>query len=206
MIHIFNYMFRGFYFIRIKVNALVTKLLLPFLLKGNKVEMSSRIESNGLPVIRNKGKFKIGFNVKLNNGFLYNQIGRQQKCFFIIGDQAELVIGNDVGLSGVAIVCMKSIKIGNNVKIGENTVIYDTDFHSLNFLDRRSSTEDRSKIRTASVDIGDDVFIGAHTTILKGVNIGERSIVAAGSVVTKNIPAGEIWGGNPIKYIRNIYE
>jgi acetyltransferase-like isoleucine patch superfamily enzyme len=48
------------------------------------------------------------------------------------------------------------------------------------------------------------VFIGARCIILKGVTIGEKSIVAAGSVVTKNIPEGEVWGGNPAKFIKKI--
>ncbi|NUN07804.1 MAG: acyltransferase [Ignavibacteriaceae bacterium] len=200
------FLFRIGYFIRLQINKVLTKIVFPFILKGNKVKYANIVRSNGIPVIRNKGKFMIGKNLTINNGFLYNQIGRQQKCFFIVGENAELKIGHNVGMSGVAIVCLKSIQIGDNVKIGGNTVIYDTDFHSLNFLDRRSSSEDRSKIGTASVDIGDDVFIGAHTTILKGVSIGEKSIIAAGSVVTKNIPAGEIWGGNPVKWIRSIYE
>jgi len=54
------------------------------------------------------------------------------------------------------------------------------------------------------VSIGDQVFIGAHTTILKGVTIGENSIIGACSLVVNDIPSNEIWGGNPAKYLGKI--
>jgi len=54
--------------------------------------------------------------------------------------------------------------------------------------------------------IQEGAFVGASSIILKGVTIGKHSIVAAGSVVSKSIPAGEIWGGNPAKFIRKTEE
>lgn len=54
------------------------------------------------------------------------------------------------------------------------------------------------------VVIKNGVFIGANSIILKGVTIGEKAIVGAGSVVTRSIPDGEIWAGNPAKFIRKI--
>jgi acetyltransferase-like isoleucine patch superfamily enzyme len=54
-----------------------------------------------------------------------------------------------------------------------------------------------------SIKIGNNVFIGAHSTILKGVTIGENAIVGACSVVTKSIPANQIWGGNPARFIKH---
>lgn len=56
----------------------------------------------------------------------------------------------------------------------------------------------------APVVIGNDVFIGVKCIILKGVTIGDGAIIGAGSVVTKSIPANQIWAGNPAKYIREI--
>ena len=58
--------------------------------------------------------------------------------------------------------------------------------------------------KTAPIRIGNHVFIGARCIIGKGITIGEKSIVAAGSVVTKNIPPKEMWGGNPAKFIKPI--
>ena len=51
--------------------------------------------------------------------------------------------------------------------------------------------------------IEDDVFVGTSCLILKGVTIGARSVIAAGSVVTHNVPPDEIWGGNPAKFIKS---
>jgi acetyltransferase-like isoleucine patch superfamily enzyme len=67
---------------------------------------------------------------------------------------------------------------------------------------RNSIPEDRSDVSVAPVVIKDGAFIGGHSTILKGVTIGERAIVGAGSVVRQNIPADEIWAGNPAKSVR----
>ena len=82
-------------------------------------------------------------------------------------------------------------------------MIFDTDFHSLDWRDRKDGT-DITKRKKASVVIKDLVFIGAHSIILKGVTIGEKSIVGAGSVVAKDIPDGEVWAGNPAKFVRRV--
>ena len=71
-------------------------------------------------------------------------------------------------------------------------------------MNRRNKHSDALDIKTGPIIIEDDVFIGAHTTILKGVTIGNKSIIGAGSVVSRSIPPGEIWAGNPIKRIREI--
>jgi acetyltransferase-like isoleucine patch superfamily enzyme len=149
-------------------------------------------------------KVSIGHHFMMNNGTLNNKIGRQQPCFFIVAKNGELVIRDNAGISATAIVCWNRIEIGNNVRIGGGTVIYDTDFHSLNYLDRIPVPEITDNIKTAPILINDNVFIGAHSTILKGVTIGKNSIVGACSVVTKNIPENEVWAGNPAKFIREL--
>ena len=160
--------------------------------------------SNGIPFIRvNKnGEFWIGDYFKMNNGEHFNPIGRQQQCFFIV--KGKLRIGNNSGMSSTAIICHNAISIGDNVKIGGNTVIYDTDFHSLDAEERRRFIENKKKIMTKPIIICNNVFVGAHSTILKGVVIGENSIIGACSVVTKSIPSNEVWGGNPAKFIRSL--
>jgi acetyltransferase-like isoleucine patch superfamily enzyme len=155
-------------------------------------------------VSENGGQLIIGNDFTINSGRWYNRIGRQQVSMLIVGDNAVLKIGDNVGISGTAIICLRAITIGNNVKIGGNTVIYDSDFHSLEPAQRSRIPEDLSDVRTAPVVIGANAFIGAHTTILKGVTIGENSVVGAGSVVRGNIPPGEIWAGNPATFIRNV--
>ena len=169
----------------------------------NGVNFSS-FRSKGIPFINVSlgGTLIIGKNFWMNNKIFANPIGRVQRCSIVVGNGAKLVIGENVGMSSTAIVCYDNIEIGDNVNLGGNTVIYDTDFHSLNFMDRRNRKKDIENTNTSPVKIGNDVFIGAHTTILKGIEIGENSIVGASSVVTRNVPSNEIWAGNPAKLIR----
>lgn len=176
------------------------------LLKGNKINYGSGLVSNGIPKIKlfHNSKFVIGTYFRMNNGGQFNMIGRQQPCSFVILDYANLSIGDHVGMSSTAIFCSLRITIGNYVKFGGNTCIYDTDFHSLNYLDRKDTLLDKSNAKALEVKIGNNVFVGAHSTILKGVSIGDNSIIGACSLITRNIPSNQIWGGNPAKFIRNI--
>lgn len=94
-----------------------------------------------------------------------------------------------------------SVAIGNNVKIGAYVLITDTDAHPLDYLARRTSNDGT---KSAPIVIEDDVRVGAHSIILKGVTIGARSIIGAGSVVTKSIPADCVAAGNPCKVIKRL--
>ncbi|MFS0559945.1 sugar O-acetyltransferase [Terribacillus sp. 179-K 1B1 HS] len=92
---------------------------------------------------------------------------------------------------------MEKVDIGDNCMIGPNVGIY-TAGHSIQPAGR---TEEGYAI---PITIGNDVWIGGSCTILAGVTIGDNSIVAAGSVVTKDVPANTIAAGNPAKHIKNI--
>ncbi len=175
------------------IHTPIAKLL--FILNGVNYGEELRVRGLMKIFVTRRGNVRIGRRLRVNSGENYNVIGRQQKCIFWV--EGVLTIKDDVGISASAIICNHQITIGNNVVIGGNTVIYDTDFHSLDFRQRNDSKRDRVNARSAPVKIGDNVFIGAHSTILKGVTIGDNSVVGACSVVAKNIPANEIWAGNP---------
>lgn len=164
----------------------------------------SNFNNHGWPRVNvgKGGKCVIGKDFRSNNREMSNPIGRFNRCSIIVGNKGTLIIGKNVGMSSTAIVCRQHIEIGDNVNLGGNVVIYDTDFHSLNAESRLDSKTDKAETRKASVKIGDSAFIGGHSTILKGVEIGENSIVGACSVVTKNIPPNEIWAGNPAKFLK----
>lgn len=146
----------------------------------------------------------LGERVALNSELSANPIGRSGRCILFVDRGAELRIGNDVGMSGCAIVARRRVSIGDRTKLGGGTCIYDTDFHSLDPVHRREDASDREHTAHKPVEIGSDVFIGAHSTILKGVKIGDRSIVGACSVVTRDIPPDEIWAGNPARMLRKV--
>lgn len=173
----------------------------------NGVDFGRNVKSmkavTGLVVNRKAGKVVIGDNVVFNN---YGDQSWYCKCKLMVREGASLSIGNDVGMNGVLIYCNESISIGNYVKIGGGTRIFDTDHHSLDYMARREYAKDAMGCVSRPITIEDDVFIGAGCIVGKGVTIGARSIVAAGSVVVKNIPSGEIWGGNPARFIRKITE
>ena len=203
-------MFRILYKVARKINRVlyynVHTVVTYVRLKGNKVKVGRNFRSNGSPMIDvwDGGKMHIGDNVTLNNGHRYNPIGRQQPCMFVVRNSGQLTIGSNSGMSATAIVCTQSIQIGDFVKIGGNTVIYDTDFHSLDASQRADITVDITNTKSDSISIGNHVFIGAHSTILKGVSIGHHSIIGACSVVTRDVPPNEIWGGSPAKFIKKI--
>jgi acetyltransferase-like isoleucine patch superfamily enzyme len=180
--------------------TILTKMLLYL----NKIEVGRSLKSTGVPFVSctKGGKGSIGNNFKMHNILSGNPIGRAQRCIIVIGPKGNLNIGNNVGMSFCAINCKQNIQIKDNVVIGGGTCIYDSDFHPLDVNERNAKNNDT--IMAADVVIEDNVFIGTNSTILKGVTIGMNSIVGACSVVTKSIPPGEIWGGNPAKFIRKI--
>ncbi|CAM4099695.1 Transferase [Zobellia roscoffensis] len=172
--------------------------------KGNKVRFKT-YSSTGAPyvMVARGGEMSIGNSFTMNNGIHGNPIGCYDKCTFFIDNGAELRIGKNVGMSQGAIICHHKITIGDNVKIGGGAKIYDTDFHALDPI-IRASKEDILHKAKAEVQIKNNAFIGAFSIILKGVIIGENSIVGAGSVVAKSIPDNQIWAGNPAKFIREV--
>lgn len=112
---------------------------------------------------------------------------------------ARLVIGRGFGMTGGTICAEESITIGDDVWVGGNCTITDTDFHPLILEERLAHPLDGA---TAPVVIEDGVFIGMQSLVLKGVRIGARSVIGAGSVVTRDIPPGVVAAGNPARVIR----
>lgn len=151
-------------------------------------------------------EFTIGDNFSLTSGDGFNPLCRGLKAHINLEENATLIIGDNVGMSSPTIWCANSIKIGNDVKVGANCVLLDTDCHNLDYkLRREESNLKRNEcvIKTAPIIIENDVMIGANCVILKGVTIGARSVIAAGSIVTKDIPSDCVAGGNPATVIRN---
>lgn len=177
-----------------------------FMMRGNAVR-HGRFSINGIPIIsvdRKKSGITIGENLRMNSGNADNWIGFPTRCSLVALDGANIRIGDNVGMSQTAICAVGAdITIGNHTLLGGGVKIYSSDFHSLNYMDRRDYKVADSKNRnSAPIVIGEDCFIGAGTIILKGVTIGPRTIIGAGSVVTKPIPADCIAGGNPCKVLR----
>ncbi len=115
---------------------------------------------------------------------------------------AKIRIGNRVGISGGSICAARLIEIGDDTLLGANVTIADTDFHSLYPAHRAGHSH--PTIGIAAVRIGKRVLIGTNAIVLKGVSIGNNSVIGGGSVVTKSIPENCIAAGNPCKVIREL--
>jgi acetyltransferase-like isoleucine patch superfamily enzyme len=173
------------------------------ILKKENVKIMGQIPFKGIPFIINQGNLIISDNVVINSNYADNPIGGNERSSFWIKKGGEIIVKNGARISNSAFVSESKIVIGKNTYIGGDCKIYDTDFHSLLFEDRIQKPD--INIKTSPVVIEDSVFIGTGTIIMKGVTIGKNAVVGAGSVITKNIPDGEIWGGNPAKFIRKLY-
>lgn len=142
----------------------------------------------GKPIIGNQGEMSFGDEVRIWSPIV------QTKLY--TGKGAKLIVGNNSRLNGVHIDARKLVCIGNNVRIAPYTVILDSDFHDLK--DHFSMGPSRPVI------IEDDVWLATRSTILKGVTIGRGAVVAAGAVVTKDVPPYCIAAGVPARVIRKL--
>lgn len=114
-------------------------------------------------------------------------------CTIGITKNAKLTIGGGYLNYGSKIYCFNEINIGENVSISEGVVIRDSDNHEL---------VNTNHIKTKPINIANNVWIGINAIILKGVTIGEGAVVAAGAVVTKDVPPHTIVAGVPARVIR----
>ena len=133
----------------------------------------------------------IGTNCRLEHGVYFKYDGIWSKGPSIIVED-EVFIGSFVEFN-----CNCLIRIGKYSNIASGCRFIDHD-HGTNLGSRIGPQPSIKK----EIIVGEDVWIGANSVILKGVNIGSGSVIAAGAIVTKSIPSNEIWGGVPAKLIR----
>lgn len=113
---------------------------------------------------------------------------------------AVIEVGENVWFSNnISLIANQGIRIGDSCLIGDFVSVMDSDFHAIDPVNRRSSVG-----KTSPVTIGNNVWFGSRVVVLKGVSIGDNSIISPQSVVTSDIPANCIASGNPAKVIRSI--
>lgn len=175
------------------------------IMKLNKVSFGKNLNLYGVPVIfKKKGsELNIGENCTIKSSFLSNLVGLSQRTIIVTRtEEAKIEIGNNVGISGATIYARKGITIGDNTLIGGNVKILDNDFHPIEIKAR--NLDIKEKIATREIKIGRDCFIGANSLILKGVEIGDGTVVGAGSVVTGKFPDNVVIAGNPARVIKTL--
>lgn len=152
-----------------------------------------------------RGDVSIGSHFAAYSGDNFNPLVSNARLSICVAKGATLKIGDWSGISGGCIWATESITIGSYVNIGANTIIMDGDMHSTDWRQRHNerSSSTPTPFKHRPIVIADDVWIGANCIILKGVSIGARTIIGAGSVVTKDIPADCIAAGNPATVIKS---
>ena len=142
--------------------------------------------SGAWPNIRNNGTFSIGEHCTFSSFRLRQHITVTEHAELVIGDYSFL---ND----GVNICSTQSVRIGHHTKLGDMTYVFDTDFHEIS---------PEKPIKQLPVSIGDNVWIGANSMIMPGSVIGDHSVIAAGSIVTGEIPPRSLAAGTPARVIK----
>jgi len=157
-----------------------TKMVVPVLINGR-----------GQVVVGDRVTFGDSKSPKSGNGAILLQ-ARDEGSRIIIGEKTAFS-------NNVSLIARKHIKVGSFCLIGDGVQIVDADFHGIKPSERR-----RSSGSVESVHIGDNVWLGSRVTILKGVTVGDGSIIAAGAVVVSDIPSSVIAAGVPAKVIKTL--
>ncbi|MDU4892500.1 MAG: acyltransferase [Clostridium sp.] len=155
------------------------------ILKGNFITNTNKIKGS-----KKETLIKLEENAKL---CVENDFSVYYGGDIIVFKNANLKIGRGFFNSNIKIRCKESITIGNDVAISHDVTIMDSDAHQVCYADYKM---------TSPITIGDNVWIGTGAIILKGVNIGKGSIIAAKAVVTKDVPEKCIVAGSPARIIK----
>lgn len=191
------------YYVRLWACAAISSAYCRLFYRLRGIRLGKGIVFIGIPLIYKYpgSSISIGNNSEIRTSKISNLIGINRRSTLSTHDSMSTIkIGNNCGMSGVVIGAKESITIGNHAVIGANVLITDFDWHALNATARKKGESSKSR----PVVISDNVFIGTSAMILKGVHIGENSVIGANSVVTSNIPANVIAAGNPCKIVSEL--
>jgi acetyltransferase-like isoleucine patch superfamily enzyme len=136
-----------------------------------------------------QGRLRVGDRVRL--------VSRPVCLELAVGGDGVLEIGEGAFINyGGSIAATKHVQIGKNCSIGTHVLIMDNEFHRLEPGRRNEMPDSRPIV------LEDNVWLGARVIVLPGVTIGENSVVGAGSVVTRDVPANVIAAGVPARVLR----
>jgi acetyltransferase-like isoleucine patch superfamily enzyme len=185
------------------ISTVKTKLILLSL--GCRYGKNLEVDGKLIIRIHRRGAIRLGNNVRVKSRFMSNPVGMTNPTIFHCIGEGSITFGDNSGCSAAVLSSQSGINIGDNVNIGANVRLFDHDFHSIDFLARRDAIADRASRRTMPIVIGNDVFIGTNAIILKGVSVGDRSVIGAGAVVSlKEIPPDSLVIGNPAEVVKSL--
>jgi len=159
---------------------------------GSRVSFGRRVILNCKFKFRGKGRLIIGDDVNL-------WAHEEENRFFTYDKGAIIEVGKGSRVNGVTVQARRGVKIGENCLIG-SAMLVDTDFHSVDYRFRN----DLEYVKSGKIEIGDDVWLAGQSVILKGVSVGERSVVGMRAVVTKDVAADVVVAGNPARVVKEL--
>lgn len=194
-----------------KIKRYIVAVLSPGIMGGERwlkwkgVVVKGKANIIGTPCVQMSinSRIVIGNGVTLQSDANKNPSGILHPCrLTTLCSGAEIIVGDESGMSGVTICSARSVFIGKHVGLGANVSIFDTDFHPINPWFRIFENDKNTLVE--DVVIGDYVWIGANSIVLKGVHVGYGAVIGAGSVVTKDVPPLTIYAGNPAHYVKDV--
>lgn len=180
----------------------VSRVFQGTLLRLQGVEVDFGVDVIGMPFIQRLSDSRIVLKngVRLISNSWATALGINHRVIIrTLQSGALILIGEGTGISGGSFCAAKSISIGVNCLFGANVTVVDSDFHHVNSRKRRDPGHAHADAKPIMIE--NNVFVGTNSIILKGVTIGENSVIGAGSVVTKSIPSNVIAAGNPCRVI-----
>ena len=154
---------------------------------GARVGRSLRVRG-GMPYVVNEGRLELGEGVRLRNEPARIRLKTSGEGRIALGDQVSLN-------TGVTIFSADCVEVGAYSRIGDHASLFDSSFHAVHEGD---------DARPKPIRVGRNVWIGRHATILPGVSIGDHSVIAAGAVVFEDVPARQLWRGNPASFVKHV--
>jgi len=146
---------------------------------------------------------KLGKNVKLAKFInLYGcAIGDDTKIGAFAEIQKGVIIGKSCKVSSHTFIC-EGVTVGDGCFIGHGVMFINDKYPRARRPDVQMESEEDWADRFVKTRLGENVAVGSNATILGGITIGDNAVIGAGAVVTRDVPAGEVWAGNPAKFLR----
>ncbi len=162
---------------------------------GDRVTFGRNFETNGRLVIQGPGRVVLGDNIKA-------WCHAEKNVLITYTPDSRITVGSGTRLNGAGIMAYTQIDIGPRCILG-STIVFDSDFHPLDPAHRHDSD---APVSCAPIQIGENVWLGGQSAVLKGVTVGENSVVAFRAVASGAVPPNVVVAGNPAKIVKRFDE